>query len=78
MDNINYLPKIADLEELYLKSNGLLSVKDISQKFPKLVILDLSNNKIFSVDAIEALEPLESLAEVSFMNNPICVHKHLS
>jgi Leucine-rich repeat (LRR) protein len=78
MDNISFLPKIADLEELYLKGNGLLSIKEINLKFPKLVILDLSNNKIFSVEAVEALEELESLAEVSFENNPICVHKHLS
>jgi hypothetical protein len=29
------------------------------------------------VEAIEVLHKLDNLAEVSFLDNPICVHKHL-
>jgi hypothetical protein len=29
------------------------------------------------VEAIEVLHKLDNLAEISFLDNPICVHKHL-
>ena len=45
--------------------------------FPNLAVLDLGKNRIFSVEAIEELHTLSSLAEVSFKDNPVCVHKHL-
>ena len=40
-------------------------------------MLDLSNNKIFSIESIEVLHKLENLAEINFKENPVCVHKHL-
>jgi len=39
--------------------------------------LDLGKNRIFAIEAVEILYKLENLAEVSFKDNPICVHKHL-
>ena len=52
-------------------------ITDIGDHFPNLTNLDLSYNKIFKVEAIEELHTLHDLAEVSFKENPICVHKHL-
>ena len=52
-------------------------MKKIDQFFPNLAVLDVSDNKIFSVEYVEILHKLPMLAEVSFKNNPICVHKHL-
>jgi len=50
----------------------------IEKCFPKLECLDLAKNKIFAVEAVEMLHKLPELAEVSFKENPICVHKHLA
>ena len=53
-------------------------ITGIGDHFPNLTNLDLSYNKIFKTEAIEELHTLPDLAEVSFHENPICVHKHLN
>jgi len=55
-----------------------LHIKCIADIFPNLSILDVASNKIFSVEDIEELHKLEELTEVSFKDNPVCVHKHLT
>lgn len=65
------------LDELLLRDNGVLKIKGIGEIFPNLQILDLSKNKIFSVEAIEELHKLPEITEVNFKENPICCHKHL-
>ena len=67
-----------ELDELSLKQVGLLQIKNIDKLFPNLSVLDLTKNRIFSVEAIEELHKLDMLAEVSFKDNPVCVHKHLN
>jgi len=69
--------KFENLDDLSLRNNGLLNIKRIEEFAPNLTVLDLSDNKIFSVEAVEALHKLTNLAEVNFTDNPICVHKHL-
>ena len=69
--------KFEQLDDLGIRSNGLLNIKKIEEFAPNLTVLDLSGNKIFSVEAVEALHKLKSLAEINFSDNPICVHKHL-
>ncbi len=69
--------ELPDLEDLSLQSNGLISILGIEVKFPNLTVLDLSHNKIFSVENVDILSELPSLAEVYFNDNPLCVHKHL-
>ena len=69
--------KFEILDDLSLRNNGLLNIKKIEDFAPSLTVLDLSGNKIFSVEAVEALHKLKNLAEVNFNDNPICVHKHL-
>jgi len=66
-----------ELDDLSLQKVGLLCISGIADNFPALTHLDLAYNKIFKVEAIEELHTLEDLAEVSFKENPICVHKHL-
>ena len=68
---------LSELDELNLRGNGLLQIRGIDKLCKNVSILDLTNNKIFSVEAIEELHRLENLAEVSFKENPVCVHKHL-
>jgi Leucine-rich repeat (LRR) protein len=69
--------KMEHLDDLSIRQNGLLNLKKIEFFCPNLTVLDLSHNKIFSVDAIETLHKLPNLAEINFIENPICVHKHL-
>jgi len=69
--------KMQDLDDLQLKQVGLLHLQGIADIFPSLECLDLADNKIFSVEALEELHKLEDLSDVSFKNNPICIHKHL-
>lgn len=70
--------KLTFLDDLSLRNVGLLHIKGIAECFPNLSILDVANNKIFSVDDIEELHKLDELTEVSFKENPVCVHKHLT
>jgi len=42
-----------------------------------LTILDVSNNKIFSVKNLDILAELTNLAEININNNPIQIHKSL-
>lgn len=69
--------KMEELDDLQLKKNGLIHLKKIDLIFPNLAVLDVADNKIFSVEYVEILHKLPMIAEVSFKNNPICVHKHL-
>ena len=69
--------QMPELEDLSIQKVGLLMITGIGDHFPNLTNLDLSYNKIFKVEAIEELHTLHDLAEVSFHENPICVHKHL-
>ena len=70
--------KMEELDDVHLQQVGLLQIKKIDQIFPNLAVLDLGRNRIFAIEAIEILYKLENLAEVSFKDNPICVHKHLT
>jgi len=70
--------KMTELDDLSLRGVGLLQIKGIADIFPSVSILDFSQNKIFSVEAIEELHKLEELAEISFKENPLCIHKHLT
>jgi Leucine-rich repeat (LRR) protein len=58
-----------------MQSNGIISIIGIETKFPSLTVLDISHNRIFSVENIDILAELPNLAEVFFNDNPICVHK---
>lgn len=66
-----------ELDDLQLRKVGLIHLKKIDEIFPNIAVLDVADNKIFSVEYVEILHKLPMMAEVSFKNNPICVHKHL-
>ena len=72
LDDFMELP---ELEYLSLQQNGIISIVGLETKFPNLTVLDVSGNKIFSVENVDILYELPNLAEVCFNDNPICVHK---
>lgn len=47
-----------NLEELNLSKCKVLSIADLDKKCPNLSLLDLSENDIFKVEAIETLKKL--------------------
>lgn len=75
MQTIDGFVDLPELEELSLQSNGIISIIGIEEKFPNLTVLDVSNNRIFSVENVDILSELPNLAEVIINENPICVHK---
>ena len=65
------------MENLTMRDVGLIRVECIEDRFPSLVTLDLQNNKIFSIDAVDILYKLTNLLDVNYLGNPVCVHNHL-
>jgi len=77
MQTIEAFVELPELEDLSLQGNGIISILGIEVKFPNLTVLDLSHNKIFSVENVDILSQLPNLAELYLNENPICVHRHL-
>ena len=75
MESLDGLVELPELEELYLQGTGIISLIGIDENFPNLTVLDVSYNKIFSVQNVDLLQELTNLAEINLTNNPICVHK---
>ena len=75
MQTLDGFVDLPELEDLSLQGNGIISIIGIEDKFPNLTVLDISHNRIFSVENIDILSELPNLAEVFFNDNPICVHK---
>ena len=75
MQTLDGFVELPELEDISLQSNGIISLDGIAEKFPNLTVLDVSNNKIFSVENIDILSELSNLAEINLTNNPICIHK---
>lgn len=75
MQSLNDFVDLPELEDLSIQGNGIISLIGISEKFQNLTVLDVSNNKIFSVENIDFLSELSNLAEINLLNNPICIHK---
>lgn len=49
LENIDLLPGLFELEELELVGLGILNVDGIDSKYPMLKSLDLSSNKVYSL-----------------------------
>ena len=77
MESLEGMIELPELEDLSLQHNGIISLIGIDEKFPNLTVLDVSFNRIFSVQNLDLLAALSNLAEVNLQNNPIQVHKDL-
>ena len=54
-----------------------MHLTDISVKFPMIEVLDLQDNKIYEMDALDDLKLLSHLVELNFLDNPLMIHKSL-
>jgi len=65
-------PKLAKLKKLELSDNRISNGLQTLQDCPLLSHLNLSNNKIKDLDAIEPLKSFEKLTHLDLFNNEIC------
>jgi Leucine-rich repeat (LRR) protein len=70
--SLKSLPRLKNLEELFVAGNRLTSVRSAATACPQLDVLDLQDNRLVDVSAMEALGPLTSLAELWVSGNPLC------
>ena len=75
--DISEIPDLINLERLELRDVGLLHLTGISEKFQMLEVLDLQDNKIYELDAIDDLKLLNYLVELNLLDNPLMIHKSL-
>jgi Leucine-rich repeat (LRR) protein len=74
MQTLDDFVDLPELEDISLKGNGIISIIGIDEKFPNLTVLDISHNRIFSVENVDLLRELPNLAEIFINDNPICIH----
>lgn len=84
MTNLTSFNKSESITELYINNNEISTLttsrpddsntkkKTVSQLFPSLEVLDVSNNNIADLEGIFALEDLAALAELVLIGNPVC------
>merc|ERR1712203_1177579 len=65
-------PKLASLKKLELSDNRISNGLQALQECPKLSHLNLSNNKLKDLEAIEPLKSFEALTHLDLFNNDIC------
>merc|ERR1711881_806807 len=65
-------PKLASLKKLELSDNRISNGLQALQECPKLSHLNLSNNKLKDLEAIEPLKSFEQLTHLDLFNNDIC------
>jgi hypothetical protein len=63
---------------LSMKGVGLEDVHGIQSIFPNLQVLDITDNKIVTVDTIDTLAKIKDLAELNILNNPIMIHANIN
>ena len=75
--DVSALPDLFKLRRFVMRNVGLIRTTDLHFKMPVLEILDLQDNRIFEVEAVDDLCNFTSLVEVNFGHNPINVHANL-
>ena len=74
---ISGIPGLINLERLEVRDVGLLHLTGISERFQMLEVLDLQDNKIYELDAIDDLKLLSYLVELNLLDNPLMIHRSL-
>lgn len=73
LSSLSYLPKLAQLQELYVPHNVLTDVDACCSLFPSLEFLNVKGNSLETVQALaSALRSLGELTELQVEGNPLC------
>ncbi len=67
--DLSSLPKLGSLDTLHLADNWLTELPPLSQRYPRLEMLDLRRNSLTSVTGAQSLS---DLTEVLLEGNPLC------
>ena len=75
--DLSAFPDLFNMKKFHMRDVGLIRTTDLHFKMPVLEILDLQDNRVYEVEAIDDLANFTSLVEVNFANNPVNVHANL-
>ena len=75
--DLSAFPDFFNMRKFTFRDNGLVHTTDLHFKMPVLEILDLQDNRVYEVEAIDDLANFTSLVEVNFANNPVNIHAGL-
>ena len=75
--DLSAFPDLFKMRKFEMRDVGLIRTTDLHFKMPLLENLDLQDNRIYEVEAIDDLANFTSLVEVNFVNNPVFVHKNI-
>ena len=72
--DVSTIPNLFNLRKFSMRKVGLIHTTDLHFKMPVLEVLDLQDNKVYEVEAIDDLANYTSLVEVNYANNPLNIH----
>mmetsp|Transcript_8252 Transcript_8252/g.11433 ORF Transcript_8252/g.11433 Transcript_8252/m.11433 type:complete len:88 (-) Transcript_8252:2269-2532(-) len=75
--DVSAFPDMFKMRRFRMRDVGLIHTTDLHFKMPVLEYLDLQDNKIFEVEAVDDLSNYTALVEVNMSNNPVNVHANL-
>lgn len=72
--DVSPFPDMFQMRKFEMRDVGLIRTTDLHFKMPLLELLDLQDNRIYEVEAIDDLANFTSLVEVNFSSNPLNIH----
>ena len=75
--DVSAFPDLYNMKKFSMRDVGLIRTTDLHFKMPVLEYLDLQDNRIYEIEAVEDLSNFTSLVDVNFANNPVNVHANL-
>ena len=77
LKDVSAFPDMFQMRKFTMRDVGLIRTTDLHFKMPLLEVLDLQDNRVYEVEAIDDLANFTSLVEVNFSSNPVNVHASL-
>ena len=75
--DVSAFPDMFQMKKFIMRDVGLIRTTDLHFKMPLLELLDLQDNRIYEVEAVDDLSNFTSLVEVNFSSNPLNIHANL-
>ena len=75
--DVSAFPDMFQMRKFIMRDVGLIRTTDLHFKMPLLELLDLQDNRIYEVEAVDDLSNFTSLVEVDLSSNPLNIHNNL-